>query len=257
MDRRTWTRSETLVAFNIYCRTPFGRLHGRNPEILQVAAALARTPSALAMKCCNLAALDPASAARGVAGLKKTSSIDREVWQEFELNPESLAFEAEREYASRMKHELRAAPVVEWDDVEGLDEARVLKVRVNQQFFRSMILSSYGMRCAVCELPIPALLIASHIVPWSTDRSLRMNPRNGISLCAIHDRAFDRGLLLIADDYRISVDGTLKAQTSCHAISYNFAKYEGSMIKLPDRWHPAPQFLRRRLDLMATSRTDA
>ena len=48
MPRRDWTREETLVALNVYCRTPFGRLHGRNPEIIRIAAALGRTPDALA-----------------------------------------------------------------------------------------------------------------------------------------------------------------------------------------------------------------
>ena len=35
MSRRTWSRDETLVALNIYCRNSFGRLHGRNPEIVE------------------------------------------------------------------------------------------------------------------------------------------------------------------------------------------------------------------------------
>jgi hypothetical protein len=32
MAGKLWTRDETLVAFNLYCRTPFGRLHARSPE---------------------------------------------------------------------------------------------------------------------------------------------------------------------------------------------------------------------------------
>lgn len=31
-----WSREELLVAFNIYCQTPFGKLHSRNPEIVRV-----------------------------------------------------------------------------------------------------------------------------------------------------------------------------------------------------------------------------
>ena len=73
MPRLAWTRDETLVAFNLYCRTPFGKLHARNPEIIEVAASLGRTPNALAMKCCNLAAFDEALQMREIKGLSKAS----------------------------------------------------------------------------------------------------------------------------------------------------------------------------------------
>lgn len=41
----------------------------------------------------------------------------------------------------------------------------------------------------------PRLLIASHIVPWSKDKTNRLNPSNGLCLSAIHDRAFDQGFI--------------------------------------------------------------
>jgi len=34
------------------------------------------------------------------------------------------------------------------------------------------------------------LLNASHIIPWRVDSTNRLNPRNGICLNALHDRAF-------------------------------------------------------------------
>ncbi len=52
---------QALVAFNVYCQLPFGKLHARNPEIQRIASLLGRSPSSLAMKCCNLASLDPAN----------------------------------------------------------------------------------------------------------------------------------------------------------------------------------------------------
>jgi putative restriction endonuclease len=54
MERRNWTRNELIVAFNLYCRTPFGRIDRRNPEIIALAAALDRTPSAVSWKLANL-----------------------------------------------------------------------------------------------------------------------------------------------------------------------------------------------------------
>jgi len=61
MPTRTgWTRLQLLVAFNLYCQMPFGKLHSRNPEIIKYAGLIGRTSSALAMKLSNIASLDPA-----------------------------------------------------------------------------------------------------------------------------------------------------------------------------------------------------
>src|SRR5688500_7875441 len=73
---------------------PFGRLHGRNPEIIQLAAKIGRTPSALAMKACNFASLDPAFLATRRRGLSGASEADRAVWAEFAANPEQVALPA-------------------------------------------------------------------------------------------------------------------------------------------------------------------
>jgi hypothetical protein len=64
-----WTRDQLLLALRLYLRLPFGKLHALNPEIIDLAKHLGRTPGALAMKACNFATLDPAIQARGVRGL--------------------------------------------------------------------------------------------------------------------------------------------------------------------------------------------
>lgn len=50
-----WTRGEQLIALRLYMRTPFGRLHAKNPEIISLAGHLGRTPGALAMKAGDVA----------------------------------------------------------------------------------------------------------------------------------------------------------------------------------------------------------
>lgn len=244
MPRRDWTREETLVALNVYCRTPFGRLHGRNPEIIQIAAALGRTPDALAMKCCNLAAFDTALAQRG---LSKGSRLDEQIWNEFMAVPERVAFEAELAQANITHQEPRTEETVQWEDVAGLDRTALTKVRVNQHFFRSLILASYRAACAICELPFRPLLVASHIVPWSRDPSLRMNPHNGICLCVLHDRAYDTGLLQITPDYTIAFAPEIEVHANLPAIAAAFLAFSGRPIKLPDRWLPDRELLLRRL----------
>jgi putative restriction endonuclease len=249
MPRRNWTREETLVAFNLYCRTPFGRLWEGNPEIVAVAQAIGRTPGAVAMKCCNLAAFDAAHQERGVTGLRNASRLDAELWAEFVQSPEAIAFEAEQAYATVMQEEMRAADDVEWEDVQGLDRVAVTRVRVTQHFFRSLILTGYRSQCAVCEMPIASLLVASHIVPWSVDRSLRMNPQNGICLCSLHDRAFDTGLLVVSRDFRISIHATVGAHGGVRPVAENLLRFEGNLLHLPERWHPDAELLVRRGNL--------
>lgn len=250
--RRNWTRSETLVAFNLYCRTPFGRLHHHNPDMVNVAGRLGRSVNALVMKCCNLAAFDQSLQFRGVAGLTNTSKLDKQIWNEFAADPETIAFEAEQAFADVMHQPARTSDEVNWEDVAGLDREAVTKVRVNQSFFRSLILTGYESRCAICRLPIPELLVASHIIPWSLDTSLRMNPRNGLCLCALHDKAFDTGLIWIAADYAIAVSERIEAHRDSPAVATSFLLHAGQPITLPTRWHPDPELLQRHRDLIAT-----
>ena len=37
-ERIGWTRDQQLIALRLYMRTPFGKLHGRNPQIIQLAS---------------------------------------------------------------------------------------------------------------------------------------------------------------------------------------------------------------------------
>jgi putative restriction endonuclease len=253
MAGRPWTREEVLAVLNLYCRTPFGRLHARNPNMIRLAYALGRSPGSVAMKSVNLASLDPALRARGIRGLSKASQLDEAVWAQFHENPNEIGYESEVEFARLTGQSPRAADSVSWRDIRGLDKHVITKVRVNQHLFRAMILAGYRNECAVCELPIPALLVASHIVPWSADRAERMNPRNGICLCSLHDRAFDTGILLIKANYSIAVSIPAKAVTHV-AVDKFLAAFDGGVLRLPDRWHPDPQLLQRHTDIVGRPR---
>lgn len=49
MPRRDeWTRDQLLIALRLYMRTPFGRLHSTNREIVTQAEKIGRSPSAQA-----------------------------------------------------------------------------------------------------------------------------------------------------------------------------------------------------------------
>lgn len=240
MARRNWTREELIVAFNLYCRTPFGRIHNRNPEIIETAEAIGRSSSALSWKLANFARLDPSIKGRNLAGATHGSALDRQIWDEFNSNWDQLAFESERLRAKFFGHRFEEEPVEEFPD--GRVRQSKVMVRVNQGFFRSMILAAYDSRCCLTGLAVPELLNASHIVPWSVDEKNRTNPRNGLCLNALHDKAFDRGLITIDKEFRVLVSPAVKKAKS-NSIHDLLARYEGSRIDLPHHFQPDPSLL--------------
>jgi putative restriction endonuclease len=50
-----WTREQLKLAFYFYCQTPFGKLHSKNKQVIELAKLIGRTPGAVAMKCTNFA----------------------------------------------------------------------------------------------------------------------------------------------------------------------------------------------------------
>ena len=240
-----WTREELVVAFNLYCKIPFGRIHIRNPEIIILAKALGRTPSSLSWKLANFARLDPALQQRNIAGASHGSKGEVEVWEEFNGNWEVLAFESERLLAEITGRKLsQIAKIVEEElPQEGKERERMVRVRVNQHFFRATVLSAYDNRCCITGLSIPDLLNASHIIPWSVDQRNRLNPRNGLALNAVHDRAFDRGLITVTPAFKVKVSTKLSRLQSDSAVEDFFLRYDGVDISPPSRFSPDPSFL--------------
>jgi len=246
MGRRNWTRDELIVAFNLYCKLPFGQLHAKNPRVVEMARALGRTPGSVAMKLVNFAALDPTHRQRGVSGLANTSKADRQVWDEFNGNWAERAAESEK--ARRALTGKDPTPSVPDEAVEDqaqgdTERQQLVKVRLGQAFFRETVLASYGSRCCVCVLPVAPLLVASHIVPWAARPELRVNPRNGLCLCALHDRAFDRGLITVDGDLKLTVSKRLEAHLPDEVIDKMFVAYQDSPIRLPEKFRPQEEFL--------------
>ena len=66
--QKLWTREELILAINLYCKLPFGRLHRNNPAVIHLASLIGRTPSSVAYKLVNFASLDPSLQARGIKG---------------------------------------------------------------------------------------------------------------------------------------------------------------------------------------------
>lgn len=240
MARNDWTRQELIVAFNLYCRTPFGRIHNRNPEIIALAKAIGRTPSALSWKLANFSRFDTSVTGRNLTGATHGSKLDRQIWEEFNSDWDRLAIESERLRSKLLDVPLTGTAVEEFP--LGRTKRTSVEVRVNQGFFRSVVLAAYEARCCITGLAIPDLLCASHIVPWSTDVRNRTNPRNGLCLNALHDKAFDRGFISVDLDFRVIISPLIKRSNDAAADDL-LARYEGIKINLPHRFQPSADFL--------------
>lgn len=87
------------------------------------------------------------------------------------------------------------------------------------------------------------LLTASHIVPWALDPKNRLNPRNGLCLSALHDRAFDRFLLTVFPDGTIRVSESIRRQSPSPIAQSALLDLDGQHITLPERFQPDPALL--------------
>jgi predicted restriction endonuclease len=235
-----WNRDELLAAFRMYCQTPFGKLHYRNPEIIELSALLGRTPSAIAMKAVNFASLDPVQQARNIAGLRNASRADRELWEEFKQDSENIAAEVEAAYERLLRQKVKVKEKEREAPKGSTETQRLVKVRRVQGFFRATVLASYEFRCALTDLAIPELLNASHIIPWSTNINRRADPRNGIALNALYDRAFDRGLITFDESFKLVLSSRLRKGKLPKFQNDFFLDLEGSRLRLPARFSPDP-----------------
>ena len=240
--RRNWTREELIVAFNLYCKIPFSKINHRNHLLIKLANAIGRTPSAVAWKLVNFASLDSSLQERGIKGASNTGKLDKIIFDEFINNWDDLSYESE----FLLSRFLNKNTTVLYDEVtdfkEGKEVDMSVKVRTNQSFFRSAVLSSYDFKCCLTNIDIPGLLIASHIIPWSKDKKNRLNPRNGLCLNNLHDKAFDSGLITFDGDFRLVLSNELKGSNSDNVKTY-FHQLEGKALMLPKKFRPDENFL--------------
>jgi len=242
-----WTREELILAINLYCKIPFGKMHHRNPMIIEFANLIGRTPSSVTFKLGNLASFDPSLKARGIKGASNASKLDKEIWDEFYQNWDTTLIQSETLLANMSHSTIEKINHIDLTNLpkDGLEKERLVKTRVNQSIFRTVVLATYNSRCCITGIENPELLIASHIVPWSKDDKNRLNPMNGLCLNALHDRAFDSGLIAISpDDYTLVLSSELKKRKVVNpALESNFIAYENKPIMLPDKFLPSPEFL--------------
>mgnify|MGYP003457097894 FL=1 len=249
--RNLWTKEELILAFNLYLKLPFGKMHKHTPEIIELANLLGRTPSSIGMRLGNFASIDPFHQQRGVGGLKGGMNQVKPIWDEFFHNQEELVFLSEKILAEKENTSIEYKYedlLFDLKDLKGETVLREVKARVNQSVFRQMVLSNYSTKCAITGIDLPELLLASHIMPWSKNEEHRLNPEKKICLSALYDKAYDKGIIGINKNYEIILSTTLKKKKETLFFKNYFASIENLKINQPIKYLPRKDFLEYHLD---------
>lgn len=124
------------------------------------------------------------------------------------------------------------------DEIQKRYALREMKQRLHQPAFRAKVLSAYGIRCAVCNLQMGALLEGAHITPDS-DPNSSTKVNNGICLCKIHHSAYDATLLGIDTDFSIHIRADVMQESDGPMLKYGLQEMHGKDLILPsqqDHW---------------------
>lgn len=246
-----WTESELISAVALYYQIPFGSIDRKTPAVVALASELSRTPDSVSLKLANFASLDPTIVESGRRGMKNSSKEDRRIFEECAGHWEVLRFVLSEQVLKAIEHRRGSTersvvadavpPLDSWlDETERTSEVRV---RRGQTFFRNAILAAYRDQCCITGVPMRELLRASHIIPWSVDPASRLDPRNGLCLSALHDAAFDSGLITFAENNALVLAAALRERLTEQVWFDWFGKYDGRKLNLPERLLPRPDAL--------------
>jgi len=196
----------------------------------------------------NFAALDPTIHQKGMDGFSKS---DAAIWSEFFSAPssflEKISDESVGDNGANLNYEQPSFDEFLFEVREGADVLRTVKTRQNQSYFRKMLLVSYGGKCGLTGIAHPELLTASHIKPWASDQEARMDPRNGILLNSLHDRAFDKGMITFEDDLSLVVSKHLDLPHNSKPF------FSERVLNRPERFAPNPTYLKYHRDVIFES----
>ncbi|PTH94990.1 hypothetical protein BU114_13805 [Staphylococcus shinii] len=137
---------------------------------------------------------------KGLINKKNKKNIQKEILKEIE----KIEISNLHEKIGNVDIEDINVPISEFTKKDGRNVLRVGNVRVGQAKWRKQLLENYKNKCALCDIVDTDLLVASHIKPWSkAKKNEKIDLSNGIILCVLHDRLFDKGKISISDNYEI------------------------------------------------------
>lgn len=93
--------------------------------------------------------------------------------------------------------------------------------------FRRRVLNAYGHRCAVCGVQL-RLLDAAHILPVDQPSSTD-HTENGVALCALHHRAYDRALIAFDTSHSILVNTRQVAELNSLSLDSGLTQFKAAL----------------------------
>jgi len=122
-----------------------------------------------------------------------------------------------------------------------------------QKAFRDKLIEKHGQKCLLCAIQNKELLVASHIKPAADcDIFEKADFNNGLLLCAIHDKLFDRFLITFNFyDGKMQISSSLTAEEKAICqLSENYALPEEILTTERQQylmWHNE-EFQKREMD---------
>ena len=118
--------------------------------------------------------------------------------------------------------------------------------------FRKRVLTAYGQSCAMCGIQL-RLLDGAHILPAAHPESTD-GTDNGVALCALHHRAFDRAFITFDQEFRIHVNESMANELKAANREGGLAAFKGALrpeLALPSEKQdrPARRFIEKANEL--------
>ncbi len=179
-------------------------------------------------------------------GMSHGGNKCREYWDEFIHDRERLLFESETilaQYEGTNVEQKYDRILKDISSTVGDSKIGQVKIRVNQNVFRQIVLANYDGKCASTGIDIPELLVASHIIPWSENKNERLNPRNGICLSSLYDKAFDQGFVSFNDENKVIFSARLQANMGKDYYENFFIPIKEKSLATTRKYDINPAFL--------------
>ena len=131
------------------------------------------------------------------------------------------------------------------DEADDRDDWVVTRRRWRDPVFRERVLTAYRSQCAVCEFSgrfrnQPLALEAAHI-KWHEYKGPPV-VENGLALCALHHRLFDKGAFTVLPDLEVKVAHAIEGV----GVEDALGRFDSKSLRAPPRNgfpSPSPEFL--------------
>ncbi len=89
-----------------------------------------------------------------------------------------------------------------------------VSIRIKQSKFRRIVLDNFNSKCCLSSITESQLLVASHIIPWSSKIETRLSPHNGLCFSILYDKLFDKGFFTITESKEVLITSRINELSS-------------------------------------------